>query len=86
MGTSGHAPDVHNRPPTRSRPSITWTGTPAAARSRAAVNPATPAPQFWHAYPHAPDDPHLANFIATIADTTRPGDGQARDHSRGPAR
>jgi hypothetical protein len=49
-------------------------------------SPQQAAEQFWQAYPHAPDDPYLANFIAGIADTTQPGDGQVNDHSRGPAR
>jgi hypothetical protein len=49
-------------------------------------SPLQAAVQFWHAYPHAPDDPYLANFIAGIAATTQPGGGHEDHLHRGPAR
>jgi len=49
-------------------------------------SPQQAAEQFWRAYPHAPDDPYLANFIAGIAETTQPGGGQENHQHRGPAR
>ncbi|MGB7980022.1 MAG: hypothetical protein WCF36_04430 [Candidatus Nanopelagicales bacterium] len=49
-------------------------------------SPQQAAEQFWQAYPHAPDDPYLANFIAGIAETTEPGSGQDDQEQLGPAR
>ena len=39
--------------------------------------------QFWAAYPHAPDDPYLANFISEIADLGGPDHLPGTDHPRG---
>ena len=41
-------------------------------------SPQQAAEQLWQAYPHAPDDPYLANFSAGIAGTTAPGGGPER--------
>lgn len=49
------------------------------------VSPQQAAEQFWQAYPHAPEDPYLANFIASIAQTTPHGRGPDDQHHQGPA-
>lgn len=49
-------------------------------------SPQQAAEQFWQAYPHAPDDPYLANFIAAVAETTPPAPGPDLRQDRGPAR
>ncbi len=48
-------------------------------------SPQQAAKQFWQAYPHAPEDPYLATFIASVAETAEPGSGQ-HDERLGPAR
>ncbi len=48
-------------------------------------SPQQAAEQFWQAYPHAPEDPYLANFIAGIAETTPPVRGPDDLHQQGPA-
>lgn len=48
-------------------------------------SPQQAAEQFGQAYPHAPEDPYLANFIASVAETTPPGRGPDDLHQHGPA-
>ncbi len=48
-------------------------------------SPQQAAEQLSQAYPHAPEDPYLATFIASVAETAEPGSGQD-DERLGPVR